>query len=192
MTNTEMRNAAALLLILTMAGCMDPTWVTTTTHKVAAWGNEIDDSIPGIDSATLARIEYTFADGGHLLVVLWTDCHMNSGCFTGVGGKSDGNENLDYGNIEWDGDSKATCSYKIRLKKEGPYTVELDGSAYDLKNGTTILFKNRDGKVETKQIAGLPSDQASLMKYAHENQEIVDFYSDDQASESPQNETQRE
>ena len=79
------------------------------------------------------------------------------------------------------------------MLSSGKSQVEVDGKAYDLINGTTILFENRDSKVEVKQITSLPSsfsfDQASLIKYAHEKQEVVDFYSDEQPSEGQLNET---
>ena len=191
-------------LLLALVGCGEPVphsepvsqsklddWITVARVR---WDESNESSINGMDSAVVQRSEFVFNDGARIPLILWIDDGTLNSLSSGHVDPFSHKHLLAHGNIEWDSETK--CPYSVHIDLGGTYRMRIGGSRYESDNGTTILLRNRDGKVETKQIAGLPSgfsfDQASLMKYAHENQEVVDFYSDDQASESPPNETQRE
>ncbi|WP_145425754.1 hypothetical protein [Symmachiella dynata] len=139
----------------------------------------------------VSQFKYSFKDGGDLSVILWTDVRSGGGVSTS-GVEQDGQTFVQQGYVYWDEDEKMRCSFAVRMRSNGQHTVEIVGSEYDLSDGATILVKNRGGKVtaEVKQIAGYDLDNAHNV--AHENQEIVDFYSDNQHPEGEQNETPKE
>ena len=192
---SELRNAVAVLFLLgiIVTGCHDSPQVTGLSVTETGWGEATETSTRGVDLATVVRYEVTHND--HMQsVVLWSDVEDGGSVKQGrIEAKYP--ESLVCGDIRWDVAGKTMCSFEIRLRDTGRHTIEIDGREYDLNNGNTILFKNRGGKVEVKQIAGIDLGvdlENANSKYAHENQEIVDFYSDNQHPEGQQNKTQRE
>lgn len=180
---TEPRNAAVVLFLLgiIVTGCHDSPQVTGLSVTETGWGEETENSTRGVDLATVVRYEVTHNDHKQS-VILWSDAE-NSECVKQGRIEAKYPESLVCGDIRWDVAGKTMCSFDIRLRENGRHTIGIDGKEYDLDKGNTILFKNLGGKVEVKQIAGIDLGvdlENANSKYAHENQEIVDFYSDEQ------------
>lgn len=141
----------------------------------ANWTISSDDSIPGIDAASVSRITLFAGPPQGLQFIVWSDL-PNGRSGEGSGGMRDG--------ASYKGQHRATDGRRMEFKAESRDgkngTVEIAGVTYDLKKGSLFLVSTQQKPTIVKQVSfdaeKLPQRRQQLLRFAASNDLIGAFF----------------
>lgn len=157
------------LCLLALAGC-DFARPTTTSGASVAWSSyTLAKGVPGIDEASVGRVEFN----GQSAFVLWVD-------ESSLSSSSSGNINASQPNVCYRLKTKSGLVCECLASEGRAHTMVIDGKSFKLEDGSFILVAANSGPVRVKQLKralDMPKlHSEDLQKLARSTDEIREFF----------------